>query len=99
MNNVILNYKKNYLQYSTLTLTLEVVIDSKAPIKIAPGNKIEIKLDPGIHEIRSSIPYQGNDRGLATAKIDVQSNSKYEIVFKFTASMFGKCNIIINTIL
>ena len=62
--------------------SVEVSIDQGPPAHIAPGMAVTTQLQPGSHVIRASIPYQGNEVGVAIAAFTVEPGCRYEIQYE-----------------
>ncbi len=91
MNNVSFRIKKKsfwgMLFYGQIcTLSLRVNIDNEREIMVAPANVELLSLSEGVHTIRASLPFRGNEVGAVTQEIRIEPNTKYEIEYDTSVS-------------
>ena len=79
MDNVTISLK------SSISYSVEGIVDQGVPVKIAPGMSVSLKLAPGKHTLRVSIPYQGNAVGTVEVAFTVKPDRQYAIFYKFVA--------------
>lgn len=83
MAYITFEFKKMMTMYSA-----DILVDNLKKWKIATGTSVLIELEPGIHTIRASVPFKGNEIAVTSAQFEVKPNMSYKIIYKL-ASISG----------
>jgi len=70
-----------------------VRIDNQEPIQAFSGMPIGLNLEPGIHTVLVTYPRQGNEVYPANTQINVEPNTKYQVIYTFPATQFTPSKI------
>lgn len=91
MNNVYFKIRKKpflkMLFYGQIcTLSLKVNIDNLSSVTVPPETTVPTNISDGIHVLRASLPFQGNELGAVIQEITIEPDKKYEIEYDTTVS-------------
>ena len=70
-----------------------VRIDNQEPIQAFPSMPIGLNLEPGIHTVLVTYPRQGNEVYPANTQINVEPNTRYQVIYTFPATKFSPSQI------
>jgi len=83
--NVIFQFQRNRLQKTALLFSVEFNIDNEKTIRVAPDSSAQEKLPVGVHTIRASIPFQGNESYVVTTQVDIKPDAEYEMTYSISS--------------
>ena len=89
MTNITFLFKRSV----TMSYSLQAVVGGQPPVMIPNGTAADMTLEEGSHTIRASLPFRGNETGVAIAPLTVERGMRYEIVYTTTAMGAGVLTI------